>query len=127
MRSVLLDTHSWAWSLTASGRLSGRAVAEIASADQTLVSPVSFFEIAQKVRIGKWPEMDPYVLRLPMLLDEQGGMLAGLDPEICIAAGTMAWAHRDPFDRLLAATAQHRRVPLVSADAVFDGLVERVW
>jgi len=125
--SLLLDTHAWVWSLTGDGRLSGRAVAEIASADQILVSPVSFFEIAQKVRIGKWPEMDPYVQRLPMLLDEQGGVIAGLDPEICIAAGTMAWALRDPFDRLLAATAQHRRVPLVSADTVFDGLIDRVW
>ncbi|WP_425463302.1 PIN domain-containing protein [Methylobacterium terricola] len=89
-----------------------------------LVSPVGFFEIAQTVRIGTWPEMDPYVLRRPVLLDEQGGVIARLDPEICITAGTMAWADRDPFDRLLAATAQHRRVPLVSADAVFDGHIE---
>ena len=39
----------------------------------------------------------------------------------------MDWSHRDPFDRLLAATALRRNLPIVSADAVFDGVVTRVW
>ncbi|WP_169732842.1 hypothetical protein [Azospirillum halopraeferens] len=30
-------------------------------------------------------------------------------------------------ERLLAATAMHRGLPLVSADTVFDGMVTRVW
>lgn len=32
-----------------------------------LVSAISFFEIAQKVRLGKWSEMAAYVDRLPAL------------------------------------------------------------
>ena len=43
-----------------------------------LVSPISFFEIAQKVRLGKWPEMAPFISRLPALLMEQGGGIAAL-------------------------------------------------
>jgi PIN domain nuclease of toxin-antitoxin system len=39
----------------------------------------------------------------------------------------MEWAHRDPFDRMLAATALHLAVPLLSADTVFDGIVTRLW
>ena len=33
------------------------------AADSVLVSPITFFEIAQKVRLGKWPEMEPFVSR----------------------------------------------------------------
>ena len=71
--------------------------------------------------------MAPFVEGLPALLEEQGGLTADLDPEICVAAGVMPWPHRDPFDRLLAATALRRATPLISADTVFDGLVHRIW
>lgn len=127
MTSILLDTHAWAWSLAGDDRLSKTAVAAIETADIVLVSPITFFEIAQKVRLGKWPEMTPFVGRLAAVLGEQGGSVAAFDPEICVTAGTMAWAHRDPFDRLLAATAMRHGLPLVSADIVFDGIVRRVW
>ena len=53
MTAVLLDTHAWTWSLSSDGRLSPAAMAEIAGAELVLVSPISFFEISQKVRLGK--------------------------------------------------------------------------
>ena len=127
MSAVLLDTHAWAWSLTGDERLSAKAIATINGADRIMVSPISFFEIAQKVRLGKWPQMEPFIETLPSLLEEQGGIIADLDAEICVTAGVMIWPHRDPFDRLLAATALRRAMPLISADTVFDGLVPRIW
>jgi PIN domain nuclease of toxin-antitoxin system len=39
----------------------------------------------------------------------------------------MDWDHRDPFDRLILATAQLMNVSLISADTVFDGRVTRIW
>lgn len=127
MTAVLLDTHTWAWSLAGDDRLSKPAFEAISAAEAVLVSPITFFEIAQKVRLGKWAEMEPFVNQLTALLREQGGSIANLDPSICIAAGMMTWTHRDPFDRLLAATAAHYNLPLVSADTVFDGVVTRLW
>lgn len=103
------------------------AMTAIAEAVTVLVSPMTFLEIAQKVRLGKWPEMEPFVDRLPALLRQQGGSTADLDGTICVTAGRMAWPHRDPFDRLIAATAMHHNLPLVSADTVFDGIVNRLW
>lgn len=127
MSAVLLDTHAWTWSLIDDARLSKAARAAIERATSVLVSPISFFEIAQKIRLGKWPEMAPFADRLPGLLAAQGGLAAPFDAEICLEAGLMAWDHRDPFDRLLAATARRHSLPLVSADSAFDGIALRLW
>src|SRR5438067_1922805 len=126
LKAVLLDTHSWAWSLSGDRRLSSVAADAIEGAQAVLVSPISFFEIAQKVRLGKWPEMAAFIGRLPALLTEQGGRVAALEAQICENAGALAWVHRDPFDRLLAATALHYNLPIVSADVVFDGIITRL-
>ncbi|ARO24987.1 twitching motility protein PilT [Rhizobium sp. S9] len=128
MNSLLLDTHAWAWSLTGDKRLSAKAIALIEKAETILVSPISLFEIGQKVSVGKWPEMQPFVGRLPDLLQEQGAIAAALTPDVCLAAAMMDWAHRDPFDRFLAATAMENGIPIISADTIFDELAgNQLW
>jgi len=133
VNTLLLDTHAWAWSLTGDDRLSAKAVALIEKAETILVSPISLFEIGQNVRLGKWPEMEPFLERLSDLLQEQGGITAALTPDICLSAAMMDWQHRDPFDRLLAATAMQNGIPIISADVVFDELrgnelwIARFW
>ena len=97
------------------------------AADLIVVSAISFFEIAQKVRLGKWPEMAPQVGRLPELLASQNASAAPLEVADCLTAGTLDWSHRDPFDRFLAATALRLGVSIVSADSIFDNVVQRVW
>ena len=129
MAACLLDTHAWVWSFGAVASLSDRAKDALTAAEIVYVSPISFFEIGQKVRVGKWPEMEALAPGLPELLYRQGGHAAPLTPEICVAASLMEWAHRDPFDRILAATAQALNVPLVSCDTAFDGAagLTRIW
>lgn len=126
---ILLDTHACAWALGESTKLSRPARSMIVEADVRAVSTVSIFEIANKVRLGKWPEMETALPRLiPTAL--AGGMdWADLTPDIAHLAGTLAWPHRDPFDRMLAATALVQGWVLVSADPVFDSLIglRRVW
>ena len=127
LTTLLLDTHVWAWSLTDDRRISKRAREAITEAETILVSAISFFETAQKVRLGKWPEMAPYVEQMPALLASQRGVAAALEAADCLIAGTMEWTHRDPFDRLLAASALRRRISIVSADSVFDAVLARIW
>ncbi len=125
MKSLLLDTHAWAWSLTGDARLSVKATALIQQAESVFVSPITLFEVGQKVRIGKWPEMEPFADGLAKILEKQGGRVAALTPEICLSAAMLQWDHRDPFDRLIAATAMENSMPLISVDDVFDGLADR--
>jgi PIN domain nuclease of toxin-antitoxin system len=127
--AVLLDTHAWVWSFAEEDRLSPAARSAIASAEAVYVSPISFFEIGQKVRLGKWPEMAPWASGLAELLREQGGVAAPFTPEICLHASLRDWAHRDPFDRLLASSAELLGLPLVTKDPAFAGLesLRRIW
>ena len=127
MSGCLLDTHAWAWSLYRSSSLSRSAVEAMRTADAVWISPASFYEIAQKVRLNKWPEMEPLIDRLLPASQRQKALVARMDAEICLAAGRLEWAHRDPFDRLLAATALKDRLPIISADSVFDQFVDRIW
>jgi PIN domain nuclease of toxin-antitoxin system len=127
LTTLLLDTHVWAWSLTNDRRISAVAREAMTDAKSVLVSAISFIELVQKARLGKWPEMSAYVDRLPDLLEKQRAVAASLEAADCVMAGTMEWPHRDPFDRLLAASALRRRVAIVSADPVFDAVVPRIW
>jgi PIN domain nuclease of toxin-antitoxin system len=127
LTTLLLDTLLWAWSLSNDRRISDRARRQMVEAQTILVSAISFLEIAQKVRLGKWPEMATYVDRLPALLVSQQGVATSLEVEDCLMAGTMEWPHRDAFDRFLAASALRRRLPIVSADPVFDAVPTRKW
>lgn len=127
MRTVLLDTHAWAWTLTDDARLSAGARRAIEDAETVLVSAISFFEIGRKARLGKWPQMADLLDELPEIARAQGARIAELDAPICLLAARLAWPHRDPFDRLIAATALVRSVPLISTDGAFDGMLSRVW
>ena len=129
MPGVLLDTHSWPLALVSSPRLTERAATAMADADSIGVSAISMYEIAQKIRLGKWPEMTAHVAVLGEALIRQGFSLVPFTPEIAIAAGLLDWPHRDPFDRILAATALVMGVDLISTDTVFDAVpgLRRMW
>lgn len=122
MSAVLLDTHAWVWSFAAPSLLSAAARTAIEGAASVLVIPISFFEIGQKVRLGKWPEMEPLAPGLATLLSEQGGQQAPFTADICLHASLRDWDRRDPFDRLLASTAELLGLPLVTRDPAFAGL-----
>ncbi|MBN9334839.1 type II toxin-antitoxin system VapC family toxin [Devosia sp.] len=133
MSLVLLDTHVWAWSLLADDRLSAGAIEAINSAETVLISAISFYEIGQKIRLGKWPEMAPYHFELVDLAALQGITVLDVSAAASLAASILDWTHRDPFDRIIGATALVEDVALVSADVAFDDLKQlnkwpgRIW
>lgn len=50
---ILLDTHVLVWFLENDNRLSAEAQSAITTADKVFVSPVNFYEMAIKIKIGK--------------------------------------------------------------------------
>ena len=71
--------------------------------------------------------------RLPHLLRAKGGVGAPYSVEMAALSGGMDWSHKDPFDRMIAATTIELACPLISKDPAFDqlegftGWVGRVW
>lgn len=128
---VILDTHAWTWMLTNDPRLTDAALNAAEQADAVRLSPISFFEISHKTRLGKWPEMEAFLDDLPDLAMGQGIITAPFSPDVALLAGHMQWSHRDPFDRIIAATAVLSGAVLLSADAMFDTLesggLQRIW
>jgi PIN domain nuclease of toxin-antitoxin system len=127
--NLLLDTHALLWWLAGDTRLSRRARAAIVDESNTIhVSAASAWEIATKHRLGRLPQIGPLVTDLPEHIAAQGFSSLDITVDHGLRAGNLGGAHRDPFDRMLAAQAQAERLTLVSNDLVFDAFgATRVW
>jgi PIN domain nuclease of toxin-antitoxin system len=128
---VLLDTHALVWALLVPDHLSRAAYDALAGSPERIVSAASLYEIAYKAHLGKWPEVAPLLATdLDARLRADGFEVAAATGTIMERAGRLDWLHRDPFDRLIVATAQHRGFKLVSKDGTLDnapGGIERIW
>ncbi len=111
-----------------SPRLRARTRRALEAANSIQVSAISFYEIGQKARLGKWDEVAHLVPELEDHAKESGIEVLPLTATVSLAASQLDWPHRDPFDRMIAAVALQERVPVVSSDAAFEAAgVERVW
>ena len=128
---MLLDTHVLVWALLAPDHLSPLAREALAGSSERIVSAASLYEITYKAQLGKWSEVEGLLqVDLDARLRTDGFEVAPATGAVMERAGRMDWAHRDPFDRLIVATAQLRSFALVSRDETLDGApggIERVW
>jgi PIN domain nuclease of toxin-antitoxin system len=126
---VLLDTHTLIWAALSRASLSNIAAAIIADPVNTvLVSAASAWEVATKVRLGKFPGAEPFERRFLAAVEEAGYTLVPIDAETALRAGRLAGDHGDPFDRMIAAVALALDIPVISNDAKLDLFgVRRIW
>lgn len=110
---VLLDTHVLLWALTEDPKLSSKARKLIENAAEVYISAAAFWEMAIKVGLGKLAvdldEIREYCL-------ESGFVELPVTSEHAIAVKDLEHHHKDPFDRLIVATAMSEPMRLLTAD-----------
>lgn len=126
---LLLDTHALLWFLANDPKLSATAKTAIEdSTNERWLSPISLLEIALKNRLGKLPLPEPFGIMFPADLAAEDIHLLPLEPQHIEPLTTLPLHHKDPFDRLIAATALVEGLRLVAADPAFDAYgLTRIW
>ena len=127
---LLLDTVTFIFWHADSPRLSPVARQLMLEAPQrpVYVSAASAFEIATKVRLGKLTVPAAMLNDFAYVVEADGFRLLDVDAASAIRAGQLAGAHRDPFDRLIAAQALSIEALVVTNDGAFRALgVGVVW
>jgi len=124
---VLLDTHVLIWWFLDSPRLPEKIKALIDEPESTvLVSAASGWEIATKFRIGKFQDARELAQNFPDHVKRWRFAPLSITLEHAHLAGLLPGAHRDPFDRMLAAQSILEGVELVSSDPAVAQLGARV-
>jgi PIN domain nuclease of toxin-antitoxin system len=128
----LLDTHTLLWFIGRGASLSGKARELIEDPqNEILVSTISLFEITIKLKTGKLSldkPLDEFYQAIQDTLIEE---IPVTKPHL-LAYQTIPLIadHRDPFDRLIVATALVEQADIISLDTKFQyytTLVKTVW
>lgn len=121
---MILDTVAFVRLLRA--ELAPGVLLELESAPVLILTAASIFEINQKVRIGRL-DIPPFGGEEIERIADRGIAVEPVPPAVMARAASMRWSvdgrdHRDPFDRMIAATALERRLPVATSDRAFAAL-----
>jgi PIN domain nuclease of toxin-antitoxin system len=117
---IVLDTHIGYWWITEDyQRFPVTWQDYIEKAGQVLVSPVSCFEIALAQQRGKLALPCDVGEWLEQALLPVGIELLPLNAAICAQEVALTPVHKDPFDRMIMASALGYRAQLASIDSAF--------
>ncbi len=110
----LLDTHALLWWLADDDQLGGAAREVVADpANDILISMVSLWEIAVKVRIGK---LEADIEEIINAVQREGFTVLDIGMAHLVALARLPMHHRDPFDHLLIAQAMTEDATFISED-----------
>ncbi len=133
MAAVVTDTHALVWYFLDQDRLSATALATLEQAgpsgDRIYLSAISIVELCYLVEKGKLP---PAALeRLDSALDEPDPVIAVTPVDLDVARSVPRVPRDlvpDMPDRIIAATALHLGLPLVTRDArIIASGINTVW
>jgi PIN domain nuclease of toxin-antitoxin system len=129
--SFLLDTQVLLWFIEGNNRLLEANRSKIQTANTIYVSQISLFEVAIKTKVGKLSIKRGLTGLLQDMMLENIQILP-LQNEHIAAYDQIPFFddHRDPFDRLILATALHEGWPVMTADPKFSWYkdqIEVIW
>ena len=124
----LLDTHVLIWNLSRPEALSKKTLALIDDpVYDKFISLASLWEMSIKVSLGKLKLSQPTSQIISDCFDA-GLKLLPITLEHTQTVENLPWPHRDPFDRMLIAQAQHEKLAIITQDVKFrDYQVEIIW
>lgn len=124
--TLLLDTHIYLWYLADSPQMVESVSAQMAEADDVLVSAASIWEAAIKIGLGK---LDAQIADVVQGILASGFSELPVSAHDASAAAALPPIHTDPFDRLLVAQALSGPFRLLTVDAMvakYSDLVQLV-
>lgn len=120
MREILADTHLFLWSQFETRKIPPKYLALFQSDEvRWHLSQVSILEIQIKHDLGKLKLPDFPERVLPGLIRDSGFHFEDLSNDAIYMLGKLPGIHRDPFDRLLIATALVTGWEIATEDPVF--------
>lgn len=133
MAAIAADTHAIIWYMMRSPRLSGRALQALRDATQAgdpiYVSAISLVELRYLVERRRLPQVALDRLEAAVTAADFPETLVSLDFEVARAVGRIPRPIVPEMpDRIIAATALHLSVPLVTRDqAIQAAPVATIW
>src|SRR5689334_22104681 len=126
---LLLDTHAFLWFILDEPPLGLTARSLISDPNNEVdVSPATHWEIASKIRLGKYRLPKPFQEFMEQQIAVNRFNILHLEPRHVAPLTTLPFHHKDPFDHLLVAQAMVEQIPLVSNDADLDTYpIQRLW
>jgi PIN domain nuclease of toxin-antitoxin system len=127
---LLLDTHTILWLISNDPRLNQNTKNIISDAEEVYWSMISIWEIAIKLSVERldfklaagWEKDIPHEMKLC------GFHQILISPHHLESLSRLPFIHRDPFDRLLIATAKTENFTIVSRDSNFQKYqVDLIW
>jgi len=125
---ALLDTHTFLWAISEGGKLSRRAQQIFTGPNELWLSVASVWEILIKVKTGRLLLPEPSGPYLVKKLGENRIEVLAIKLDHVLRIETLPLHHRDPFDRILVAQSIEEKLPLITADPIFEHYsVELIW
>jgi len=117
---MILDTCALLWLAVEQKRLSEPTLEAIDATHSVGVSAISAFEISQKYKRGQLELALPPRQWFERAVTQHKLSVLNLTADVCLCATELPEIHKDPFDRLIIATAMWEGRPVVTSDSVFE-------
>lgn len=127
--NVLLDTCALLALAGQAGKLTRAAVRVMDAAEGAIASPITAWEIAIKAKCGKLSLGITPENWFCQALERYQLIEAPLSIQLPCAAADLPLIHRDPFDRVLIATALERKLTLLTSDRIIPTYpgISTIW
>jgi PIN domain nuclease of toxin-antitoxin system len=124
----IIDTQVFLWLANEPQKISKAALQIIETPSVLLLSHVSIWEISIKTGLGKLKidfQLEDF---LNKATEKHAIEYLPITLKAIFEVQNLPLHHKDPFDRLLIATAKSEEIQIISSDSIFDSYsAKRIW